>query len=603
LQHAQLEKSVDLLSPGPEETPKISSSNNERRLWAFLAIWFFAGVVQSIFTNLDGEEAYYAIFAKHLAWGYFDHPPGVAFFARLGMLIFAGDLGPRLMMVVLSTATLWIGSRLLERRQIPLYIATVCALALIQAGSFLVKTDVPLLFFATLFFYFYREYLAGRERISVVVLPIAIAGMLLSKYHGLLIVGFTVLSNPSVLKRASMWVIAFFSLVLVFPHAVWLYSHDFVTIRYHLGGRTDGGFLLKNVFGYLIMPPFVFGPAVGILLLPAALLAKARGGFDRTLKYNLVGALVFFFVASFAVRIHMHWLSIAIIPVLALGIPYIDDREKLRKMLMVVAVGTAVVFVPVRVYLAWDFLPDFIDRRMQIVHGWDKWAQDVRRLADGRNVVFLDDYGSAAKYTFYTGETAHSCNSMWYQNSQHDLWPIEESFRGKPAMLVNGGAYDQFKITRARNGVEIRYRFVNDFQTYSKVEIRPSESGPLSCTAGKPFELPVRLINHSQSPVVFKGNTELAPLITYYFFKGQEVVSWSGCDVLAGIALQREVRRTIELRPPAIPGDYTLRFAIRPGWLQPSNNSGSYAITVHRAVNSSSVGGGITEKSASGKFD
>ena len=584
--YGPLEENLDLTALGR------SSSKNERRLWIFLVIWFVAGVVQAVFTNLDGEEAYYAIFAKHLAWGYFDHPPAIAFFARLGMMVFPGDLGPRFMMVVLSTATLWIGSRLVENKQIPLYIATVLGLVLIQAGSFLVKTDVPLLFFATLFFYFYREYLRGRERVCIAVLPIAIAGMLLSKYHGLLIVGLTLLSNLRLMRRGSFWVIGILSLGLVFPHAIWLYLHDFVTIRYHLGGRTDAGFLLKNVLGYLVMPPFIFGPAVGVLLLPAALLVKGRDGFDRALKFNLIGALAFFFVASFGVHIHMHWLSIAIIPMLALAIPYIYDREALRKILMVLAIGSAVAFVPVRVYLAWDFLPAFVDRKMQIVHGWDKWAQDVRRLADGRNVVFLDDYGSAAKYSYYTGEMAHSYNSMWYQNTQQDVWPIEESFRGKPAMILNGMSLDQFKTTYARNGAEIVYRFVDDFETYSKVEIQLGSRGPLNCVAERPSELPVTLINRSAWPVAFKGHTELAPMITYYFFKGPEVVCWGACDVVAGITLQRKVNRTVELHPPAIPGDYTLRFAIRPGWLQPSNNGGTYAITVFPAAKPSSAGGG-----------
>jgi hypothetical protein len=602
LQDVQLENSLDLVSSRRDDGPTRKSSDNERLLWGFLAIWFFAGVLQSIFTNLDGEEAYYAIFGRNLAWGYFDHPPAVAFFARIGMLLFPGDLGPRFMMVVLSTATLWIGSRLLERKQIPLYLAIVSGLVLVQAGSFLIKTDVPLLFFATLFFYYYREYLRGRERVVVVVLPIAIAGMFLSKYHGLLIVAFTVLSNPGMLKRGSFWLMALLSFILVLPHAAWLYSHDFVTIRYHLGGRTDAGFLWKNVFGYLVMPPFVLGPAVGVLLLPAALMAKARDGFEKTWKFILVGALVFFFIASFGVRIHMHWLSIALIPVLTLGIPYIYDREVLRRITMFLAVGTAIAFVPVRVYLAWDFLPAFVDRKMQIVHGWDKWAQDVRRLADGRNVVFLDDYGNAAKYTYYTGETAHSYNSMWYQSTQQDLWPIEENFRGKPAMIVNGMPLDQFKNAFARNGAEVIYRFVDDFQSFSKVEIKPAGSSALHCVAGLPFEMPITLINHSNGPVAFKGQTELSPQITYHFFKGQEGICWGSCDVLAGITLQHEVGRTIELRPPAIPGEYTLRLAIRPGWLQPSINGRSYAIAVKPAPRPP-TGAGLTAKSVSAGSD
>ena len=108
-------------------------------------------------------------------------------------------------------------------------------------------------------------------------------------------------------------------------------------------------------------------------------------------------------------------------------------------------------FIPVRIYLAWDFFPAFVDRKMEVVHGWHQWAQDVHRFADGRNVVFLDDYRSAGRYSYYTGETAHSYNSMWYQSTQHDIWPIEENFRGKRAMIVNGMPFDQFKTAYARN--------------------------------------------------------------------------------------------------------------------------------------------------------
>lgn len=576
----QIENNRDVRPARQDQALRQIPADNEWRLWLFLAIWFAAGVLQSIFTNLDGEEAYYATFARHLAWGYFDHPPALALFVRLGMLIFPGDLGPRFLLVLMSTATLWIGSRLVQRSQIPIYIAAVAGLALTQAGSFLIKTDVPLLFFAAAFFYFYREYLRGRERIAIAALPIAIAGMLLSKYHGLLVVALTLLSNPMLLKRPSFWLIALLSAVLILPHALWLYSHDFITIRYHLGGRTDGGFSWKNVFGYLFMQPFVFGPVIGVLLLPAALLAKSKDAFERALKFNLIGILAFFCVASFAVRIHMHWTSIALIPLLALAIPYIYDRPPLRKLFVQLAVVTVVAVIPIRVYLAWDFLPAFIDRKMQIVHGWDHWAQDVRRLADGRCVVFLDDYGSAGKYTYYTGETSHCYNSLWYENTQHDIWPIEESFRGKRAMIVNGTYVDHFQTTHATNGVEIRYRFVDDFQAYSKIKILLTASAPIHCVAEKPFDVPITLINHYDSPIAFEAHTELAPLLAYYFFKGDDLVTSGSFDFIAGTTLKHDLTRTVELRPPAIPGNYTLRLAIRPGWLPPSGNSAVYAVTV-----------------------
>lgn len=558
-----------------------TTSSPQRILTLFLVIWFTAGVLQSIFTSLWPEEAYYAMFGQNLAWGYFDHPPAVALCARLGMLFFSGNLGPRIVIVILSTATLWIGSRLVERRHIPLYILTVSAVGLVQAGSFFLKTDVPLLFFATVFFYYYREYVEGRRRVAVWILPLAIAGMLLSKYHGILVVAFTVASNPGMLRRASFWWIVALSLVLLLPHAAWEYAHDFVTVRYHLSGRADAGSSWGDVFGYILSQPLVFGPAVGVLLLPAALMAGARNRVDKAMQYNLVGVLAFFFVSSFHLSIHKHWTSIALIPVLCLGLRRIGQIPALQRALVRVAVATIAIFIPVRVYLAWDFLPRSVAQHLEIVHGWQQWAQEVHQLADGRRVVFLSDAGDAGLYSYYTSEMAHSYNSPGFQNSQQDLWPIEQSFRGMPAMIVAGRMREGYTQVIAGNGAEIRYRFVDDLQTYSKVELRLAGGPPADCQAGAAVPLKLSLINHYEQPIAFKPHVELAPVITYQFLKGRKIVADGVCDTsLAGTTLQKETELPVVVQSPTAPGDYTLRFAIQPGWLPPSSGGTPCRISI-----------------------
>jgi 4-amino-4-deoxy-L-arabinose transferase-like glycosyltransferase len=54
-------------------------------------------LVAAAYTPLTFDEAYYWMWSKHLAGGYYDHPPMVAVVIRLGTLI-AGDteLGVRL---------------------------------------------------------------------------------------------------------------------------------------------------------------------------------------------------------------------------------------------------------------------------------------------------------------------------------------------------------------------------------------------------------------------------------------------------------------------------------------------------------------------------
>src|ERR1017187_302799 len=78
-------------------------------------------LVAAAWTPLTFDEAYYWMWSKHLAFGYYDHPPGVAVVIRLGTMI-SGDteLGVRLVSILLAlpmslagyrTATLLFGGQ------------------------------------------------------------------------------------------------------------------------------------------------------------------------------------------------------------------------------------------------------------------------------------------------------------------------------------------------------------------------------------------------------------------------------------------------------------------------------------------------------------
>src|SRR6478735_12431071 len=60
-------------------------------------------LVAAAFTPITFDEAYYWMWSKHLAGGYYDHPPMVAYVIRLGTMI-AGDttLGVRLVSILLA---------------------------------------------------------------------------------------------------------------------------------------------------------------------------------------------------------------------------------------------------------------------------------------------------------------------------------------------------------------------------------------------------------------------------------------------------------------------------------------------------------------------
>ena len=87
-------------------------SPNEARLARNTALTILALValrlVAAACTPITFDEAYYWMWSKHLAGGYYDHPPMVAVVIRLGTLI-AGDteFGVRLVSILLALPMSW----------------------------------------------------------------------------------------------------------------------------------------------------------------------------------------------------------------------------------------------------------------------------------------------------------------------------------------------------------------------------------------------------------------------------------------------------------------------------------------------------------------
>src|SRR5687768_6648799 len=82
----------------------------------FYCCWLLINVIQSATTELFDDEAYYWMYTKFPAWGYFDHPPMVAWLIQAGYAIFHHEAGVRLLIVFMNSATLWLVERLLNEK-------------------------------------------------------------------------------------------------------------------------------------------------------------------------------------------------------------------------------------------------------------------------------------------------------------------------------------------------------------------------------------------------------------------------------------------------------------------------------------------------------
>jgi len=203
----------------------------------FYSSWLMLALAQSASTELIADEAYYWVYSKFPAWGYFDHPPMIALLIKAGYSIFHNELGVRLICALLSTFTLLITESLSERKNPFLFYTIALSMAALQVAGFFAVPDTPLLFFTALFFYAYRSFIKKMTWQNTLLIGIAITLLFYTKYHGLLIVLFTFLSNIKLLTRWQTWLAGLLVLVLYSPHLYWQWQHDWISFRYHLFER------------------------------------------------------------------------------------------------------------------------------------------------------------------------------------------------------------------------------------------------------------------------------------------------------------------------------------------------------------------------------
>ncbi|MDR3713430.1 MAG: glycosyltransferase family 39 protein [Puia sp.] len=401
----------------------------------FFGAWLLINLVQAGGTELFDDEAYYWVYSRFPAWGYFDHPPMIAILIRAGYLLFHNEFGVRLLIVCAGTATLYFIGELTARKDDRLFYAMACAMAVLQIGGFMAVPDIPLLFFATLFFWVYRLFLRQTNLRHALLLGLVIALMLYSKYHGLLVIVFTFLSFPRLLLKYASWLAIGVAILLYFPHIYWQYQHGFPSIQFHLLGRNAAHYQASFTIEYIIGQLLMAGPFAGFILIGAALVYRPADRLEKALRYNLVGFYLFFLLSTLKGRVEANWTLPSLIGLMVLSHQYLVDRERLARWIYRLAPLTLMGVMIGRTYMMMD-LPRSRSILKDEVHGNRQWVGVIRRQSGGLPVVFLDSYQLASKYWFYSGLPSFSLNSPYGRRNNFNFWSLEDSLTGKRVYVV-----------------------------------------------------------------------------------------------------------------------------------------------------------------------
>ena len=398
---------------------------------------FILNLIQVNFTQLLFDEAYYWYYARDLDWGYFDHPPMVAFLIALGSVFFDNELGIRLMSCFLGVGTMCILWLLVDhpkkRDFIPHFFVLLLSMTLVHAYGFLMLPDTPLLFFTALFFLAYRYFLKNPGFLAALFLGLVMAALMYSKYHAFLVIFFVLLSNLRLLQNRYAWLAVVVSLLSYTPHFLWLYEHDFVSVKYHLFERPNRPYeFFDFTLGYILNLMAIFGLTF-YWIYRALFKYKEKGLFLRALRFVTFGVLLFFLVSSLQRRVQTQWIIVICIPAAVLVYNYMLTDKLTRIWIFRMGLVNILILLFLRIGLVFEPLFPVVYE----THGNKTWVKKITSQIGDIPVVFENSYRMAPMFSFYSGNPSYSLNNAWYRENQYSIDTSEESIRGKKVLYVS----------------------------------------------------------------------------------------------------------------------------------------------------------------------
>jgi hypothetical protein len=541
---------------------------------AFYTSWIILGLIQSRFTDLLDDEAYYWVYSKFLDWGYFDHPPMTAVLIKMGYSIFQNELGVRLFFLLLNVLSLLIIEELIDKKNLFLFYAITLSLAVLQISGFVAVPDTPLILFTALFFFCYKKFLQQSSLLNSFLLGLVTAALLYSKYHAVLIVLFVLLSNLKLFIRYQTYLAGLVALVFFSPHLWWQYQHDWISFRYHLFESNVNAYKFSFTLEYIGGQILLAGPIAGSILLPAAFLYRTKNVFEKALKFTLAGIYIFFLLSSFRGKVEANWTSPAIVPLIILSYNFLVEKNTPiaiggRKWLFRLLPITLVLVLIARIIMIVDVLPS--KELKKRYHGWRGWPKLMTEKTKGLPVVFENSYQRASKYWFYSGQITYSLN--WYRErrNNYDFWPIEDSLLGKPVFILDVHNLDSFPNKMETSIGTLGYKYDSAWSSFAKVKFIPDKK-TIRAKENSPCNIPLTSQLSQFYYTYITGHKELKAEIVAGFFNKRGWIK----DIPIPYSLLELIqqRHVVDFDPQLPKGEYYTIFSIySAGTITPTHNS------------------------------
>ena len=450
----------------------IRNVNGARNDWRIaVALLVSAALVRlalAAIVPLFPDEAYYWVWSRRLAGGYFDHPPGIALLIRAGGWS-PTPLGVRLMPVlagfVATIATAATARRISgDRAALHAAVLSTC-LPLTAAGLVLASPDAPLLAAAMLGLYAVVRALEHPPGSSISLAWWTTAGLALgcalcSKYTSVLLAAavFLALASPRDLRlrlrESGPYVAAGMALLVFMPVLLWNAQNDWSSfvfqLRHGLAASKHSGLMavLKREGDYLGGQAVLASPIIFVFFGVATVrgLSRRASSAQLVLAVTALLTVAFFGYSALRQRVEPNWPAPAYLSAIVLltTLPWGERAARwMRGGIVLAAAMSMLIYVHGLV----PILP-IAPARDPVARsaGWGAVAAAVERArgtlaAESRTTTWAagDRYQEAALLAFHDGQHRETfALNIAGRPNQYDFWPgfVDRAAFGDNLVLV-----------------------------------------------------------------------------------------------------------------------------------------------------------------------
>lgn len=358
--------------------------------------------------ELGNDEVYYRMYAQHLQWNYFDHPPMVGWLIRISTfdLHFTHELFIRLGAIISAGITTWIifltGKKIKDAYTgfLAAILYTASVYGSIIAGIFILP-DSPQMICWAAGIYFLTEVVKGndinqaKKRDLLLFGMVTGVGMLCKIHSAFLWIGllwYIIRYNRAWLTQPALYLSGIISLVIFFPVIQWNINNHFVTYLFHSKrvDITDGGIDISSCLTFLAGQVFYTNPIIFVLALLATRAAyKNKLIIDASQKRLLLlcslPLIVLTSFISLCKQVLPHWTGPAFYALILLTACWLSEQQlrlapaKKNVPRSLLAACTLQLCIVITGVLLVNFMPGTLGRK-------DKWQW-------GEGDFTLDMYG------------------------------------------------------------------------------------------------------------------------------------------------------------------------------------------------------------------